>query len=198
MIAIYRKEKRMRYSAEHAEATRARVLQACERAFRQHGYGGIGVEGLSREGKVTTGAFYNHFTSKAAAFKAVVAAGVARAGAGLDYGRRTFGPNWLAAAAAYYLGADHRHDIAGGCALPSLSAEVARADAETRIAYETELAKVASMVAEGLPAGPDRRAAWPVLAQLVGGVVLSRAVQDEALAQEIADAVTAAVAVQPA
>jgi hypothetical protein len=57
-----------------------------------------------------------------------------------------------------------------------------RADGETRIAYETELTVVAAMVAEGLPAGPDRKAAWPILAQLVGGVVLSRAVQDEALA----------------
>ncbi len=183
----------MRYSAEHAEATRARVLEACERAFREHGFGGIGVEGLSRAAKVTTGAFYNHFPSKAAAFAAVVTAGVARAGAGLDFGRRTFGADWLTAAAGYYLSAGHRRDVAGGCALPSLSGEVARADPQTRIAYETELAKVAAMVAEGLPGGPDRRAAWPVLAQLVGGVLLARAVQDQGLAQEIADAVMAAV-----
>ncbi len=182
----------MRYSAEHAEATRARVLEACERAFRQHGYDGIGVDGLARAANVTTGAFYNHFGSKAAAFSAVVAAGVARAGAGLDHGRRTVGPKWLAAAAAYYLGAGHRRDVTGGCVLPSLSTEVSRADHATRVAYEAELVKLAGMIAESMPDGPNRRAAWPFLAQLVGGVVLSRAVQDEALAQEIADAVIAA------
>jgi TetR/AcrR family transcriptional repressor of nem operon len=182
----------MRYSAEHAETTRARMLDACERAFREHGYGGIGVEGLSRAAGVTTGAFYNHFGSKAGAFAAVVAAGVARFGAGLDHSQRNYGPAWMSAVATYYLGEAHRRDVAGGCALPSLSIDVSRADAETRAAFESELAQAATLLAATLPNGPDRAAAWPFLAQLVGGVVLSRAVQDEALAREIADSVKAA------
>jgi len=179
----------MRYTPEHAEATRARVLHACGRQFREHGFGGIGIEGLSREAAVTSGAFYNHFGSKAGAFRAAVVAGVEHMRRGVEQFRGACGGGWLAAFAEVYLGSAHRRDVAGGCALPSLSAEVARSDSNTRAAYQAELLKVASLIADGLPGNPGREAAWPILALLVGGVTLSRAVPDEALAQEIADAV---------
>jgi TetR/AcrR family transcriptional regulator, transcriptional repressor for nem operon len=183
----------VRYTPEHVEATRARVLDAAGRQFREHGFGGIGVEGLAHEAGVTSGAFYNHFGSKAGAFAAVVRAGVERVRIGAEYFRRQHGKCWLAAFAGFYLGADHRRNVAGGCALPSLSAEVARADATTRASYEEELLKLAAFVADGLPGSPGREAAWPILALLAGGVMLSRAVQDAAVAQEIADAVLKAV-----
>jgi TetR/AcrR family transcriptional regulator, transcriptional repressor for nem operon len=184
----------MRYTPEHAEATRARVLDVCGRQFRERGFGGIGVEGLSREAKVTSGAFYNHFGSKAGAFRAAVAAGAEHLRRSVEQFRHGgYGARWLAAFAEVYLSPSHRGDVAGGCALPSLSAEVARSDAMTRAAYEAELLKVAALIADGLPGNPGREAAWPILALLVGGVMLSRAVPDEAVAQEIADAVLNAV-----
>jgi len=161
--------------------------------FRLHGFGGIGVEGLSRAAGVTTGAFYNHFGSKAAAFARVVRSGVDRLRAGVEHFRRGYGERWLSAFADYYLGADHRRDVAGGCALPSLSAEVAHADAATRAAYEAELLKTAQLIAEGLPGQPGREAAWRLLALLAGGVMLSRAVSDPIVADEIARAVRKAV-----
>jgi len=115
----------MRYDAKHAEATRQRVLEACAREFRSRGFGGIGVEGLSKAAQVTSGAFYNHFGSKAGAFAAVVKAGVERLRLGMERFRHANGPRWLPAFIAYYLGPDHRRDVAGGCLLPSLSAGVA-------------------------------------------------------------------------
>jgi AcrR family transcriptional regulator len=183
----------MRYTPEHVEATRTRVLDACGRQFRLHGYGGIGVETLSREANVTSGAFYNHFRSKAGAFTAVVAAGVERVRLGVEHFRKVYPDRWLAAFAGFYLSATHRHDIAGGCALPSLSADVAHADPTTRAAYQAELLKLAATIAEALPGNPARQSAWPILASLAGGVLLSRAVNDEAVAQEIAGAVLANV-----
>jgi len=183
----------MRYDAKHAEATRQRVLEACAREFRSRGFGGIGVEGLSKAAQVTSGAFYNHFGSKAGAFAAVVKAGVERLRLGMERFRHANGPRWLPAFIAYYLGPDHRRDVAGGCLLPSLSAEVSRSDAATRAAYEQELLAVAARVAEGLPGAPGRAAAWPILASLAGGVLLSRAVADPELAREIADAVRGAL-----
>jgi TetR/AcrR family transcriptional repressor of nem operon len=183
----------MRYTPEHAEATRVRVLEACERQFREHGFEGIGIEGLARAAKVTSGAFYNHFGSKAGAFAAVVAAGVERVRLAVEHFRRACGGGWMAAFAGYYLGGEHRRDVAGGCALPSLSAAVGRADAATRSAYQEELLKTAALIADGLPGNRGREAAWPILAMLAGGVLLSRAVQDEAVAREIADAALKAI-----
>lgn len=184
----------MRYPPQHRDATRQRVLEASGRQFRARGFGGVGVESLSKAADVTSGAFYNHFKSKAGAFTAVVSAGVERLRLGVAQIRQGAGKNWLGAFSSYYLGRAHRDDIAGGCALPSLSADVARADEATRAAYQTELLKVADLIAEGLGEGASREAAWPVLAQLAGGVILARAVRDPKLADEIAEAVRGAVA----
>ena len=167
-------------------------LEACARQFRLHGFGRIGVEGLSRAADVTTGAFYNHLGSKAAAFAQVVRSGVERLRAGVEHFRRVHGARWLPAFADYYLGADHRRDVAGGCALPSLSAEVAHADADTRAAYQAELLRVAELIAGGSTDPAGREAAWRLLA-LLAGVMLSRAVVDPAIAEEIAGAVRKAV-----
>jgi TetR/AcrR family transcriptional repressor of nem operon len=178
---------------QQGDDTRGRVLDAAGREFRVHGFGGVGVDGLAKAAGLTSGAFYSHFRSKAAAFRAAVSAGVDRLGRAVAHFRNGHGDTWFDAFAAYYLGEAHRRDVAGGCALPSLSAEVARADEATRTDYENELKRVAAQVAAGMPGEPGREAAWPALAQLAGGVLLSRAVKDEALAREIADAVLKAV-----
>jgi TetR/AcrR family transcriptional repressor of nem operon len=178
----------LRYSPEQTEAARRRVLDAAGRAFREHGFGGVGVDGLARAAGLTSGAFYGHFRSKAAAFRAVVAVGIERLRLGVEGFKSRDGDAWFDAFAAYYLGRAHRSDVAGGCAVPSLSAEVARADDGVRAEYETELKRVAGEVAAGLGVGLPREAAWPLIAQLAGGVLLARAVADKALAEEIAEA----------
>jgi TetR/AcrR family transcriptional repressor of nem operon len=183
----------MRQRPEQSEQTRRRILDAAGREFREHGFGGVGVDGLAKAAGVTSGAFYGHFRSKAAVFRAVAAAGLERLRLGIEHFRSQYGDGWFDAFATFYLSSAHRRDVAGGCAMPSLSAEVERAEKPARVAYEGELLRVATAVASGLPDAPEREAAWPVLAQLAGGVLLSRAVQDEALAQEIAGAVLNAV-----
>ncbi len=53
--------------------------------------------------------------------------------------------------------------------------------------------ETAELIAEGLPDRPGREAAWRLLALLAGGVMLSRAVIDPDVADEIARAVRSAV-----
>lgn len=54
------------------EETWRLMLEAAGRAFRSPGYDGIGVDGLAKGAGVTSGAFYAHFGSKAAAFDAAI------------------------------------------------------------------------------------------------------------------------------
>ncbi len=178
----------MRYSLEQSGATRKRVLDAAGRAFRQHGFGGVGVDGLAKAAGLTSGAFYGHFRSKAEVFRAVVAVGMERLRAAVAHFQARHGDAWFDDFTAFYLGPEHRQDIAGGCAVPSLSAEVSRADDDARAEYEAGLKRVANELAAGLGAWEGREKAWPLLAQLAGGVLLSRAVRDQALAKEIAEA----------
>jgi AcrR family transcriptional regulator len=182
----------MRYSTEHKRQTRVRILDAAGELFRKEGYGGSGIDGLTSAAGVTNGAFYGHFASKREAFRTAVLDGLEELRLGIAGLKASDGKRWFRRFVAFYLGPKRTCDIAQSCALPSLSPEVMRADAQTRRAYEAELCRVIEEVASGLS---DRRGtrrdetAIALLALLSGGVTLARAVSDPALSDKIARAV---------
>ena len=187
----------MRYAVGHRAETKARILHAAGRRFRALGYGGIGIDGLAREAGVTSGAFYGHFRSKAEAFQEAVVAGMAELQDAIAAFKSDHGPagRWIKPFVAFYFGPKLQCEMAEGCALPSLSPEVSRADIPAREAFEAELSRAAAMIAEGLPEGHGDRAdtAWIMLALMSGGTTLARAVRDERMAIEITQAVARAV-----
>ena len=177
----------MPWAADHKENSRIRLLDVLGKAFRRSGPSGTGVDGLAREAGMTSGAFYGHFKSKKEAFADVVELGVDKFRQGVAHfisqspGRSI----WIENLAAFYLGKGHRAAIESGCALPSLSVDVARADTRTRRIYANGLRRtVDEMVAAGL----DRDKAWSLTSELVGAVVLARAAGSE-LGDEIAESV---------
>jgi len=182
----------MRYSSEHKMETRSRILGAAGELFREEGYGGSGIDALTKAAGVTNGAFYGHFKSKSAAFRAAVLAGLDELRLGISMLRRQEGKGWLSAFVSYYLGPKRTCALGQSCALPSLSPDVMRADADTRLAYEAELLgiieEVATGLGEGLP-GEREDEAIALLALLSGGVTLARAVHDPSLSARIAEAV---------
>src|ERR1700712_1064283 len=56
-------DRHMRYSPEHKEETKRRILLAAGRSFRKEGFNQAGIDGLARGAGVTSGAFYGHFRS---------------------------------------------------------------------------------------------------------------------------------------
>src|SRR6266540_5511629 len=54
----------MRYSKDHKQATRQRILEAAGRRFKQDGIDGAGVATVMSDDSLTNGAFYAHFASK--------------------------------------------------------------------------------------------------------------------------------------
>jgi TetR/AcrR family transcriptional regulator, transcriptional repressor for nem operon len=182
----------MRYSAEHKQETRARILDAAGQLFRKEGYGGSGIDGLTKAAGVTNGAFYGHFKSKSEAFRAAVLAGLDELRIAVTELKASKGGSWLGAFISFYLGVKRTCDLGQSCALPSLSPDVMRADVDTRAAYEVELRRIIDEVAGGLTEGsPTQRRdeAIALLALLSGGVTMARAVADETLAERIALAV---------
>lgn len=186
----------MRYGPGHKEEARAKILDAVGRGFRRMGFGGIGVDGLAKEAGVTSGAFYGHFPSKAEAFKAAAVAGLVELREAIEALRAEHGTAWLDRFIDFYMSAKRTCELGESCALQSLTPEVARADAETRAAYEAELLRVIDTVAEGLPQGTlpvRRKLAWVIMSMLSGGVTLARASDDPKIGVQIANAVKAAV-----
>jgi TetR/AcrR family transcriptional regulator, transcriptional repressor for nem operon len=192
----------MRYSTEHKIETRKRIVDAASRLFRRDGYGGSGIDGLTKEAGVTNGAFYGHFKSKSEAFRTVVLAGMEQLRLAVADLKGSHDKRWLKTFVGFYLGPKRTCDIGESCALPSFSPEMVRADDETRDAYEAELFRLIEEVSTGL--GDEGRTdrddkAIALLAMLSGGVTLARAVRDPVLSKRIADAVErAAVAMASA
>ena len=172
--------------------SRARILASAGRGFRAHGFGGLGVDGIAKAAGVTSGAFYAHFPSKAAAFREAVAGGMADLREGIERFRQQAGATWRSAFVDFYLGERRTCDVGDSCALQALTGEVSRADADTRAVYEEELRRIIDLTADGLSgddAAARRREAIALLALLAGGVSVARAVSDPDLNAEIAEAV---------
>jgi AcrR family transcriptional regulator len=185
----------MRYSAEHKEETRTRVVAAAGQVFRKEGYGGAGIDALTKAAGVTNGAFYGHFKSKSEAFRTAVVEGLEELRQAILTLRQNQPKDWLKTLASFYLGYKRTCDLGDSCTLPSLSPDVMRADEETRRVYTVELRKLITDVAAGLPestssgetTAEDR--AIVLLATLSGGLTLARAVSDPALSVQIAEAI---------
>src|SRR5213592_221349 len=54
----------MRYSKDHKQETRQRIVEAAGRRFKQDGIDGAGIATVMSDAGLTNGAFYHHFTSK--------------------------------------------------------------------------------------------------------------------------------------
>src|SRR5215831_2931577 len=54
----------MRYSAEHKQQTRERIVHTASRHFRRRGESGVAIADLMSKLKLTHGGFYKHFHSK--------------------------------------------------------------------------------------------------------------------------------------
>ncbi len=58
-----------------AAATRQRITEAAAELFAERGYAETGLSDITAQAAVTTGAFYDHFTSKEAVARAIVREG---------------------------------------------------------------------------------------------------------------------------
>lgn len=177
---------------DHTKNTKERILEAAARGFRTKGYSGIGIDALAKEAGVTSGAFYGYFRSKEDAFLETVITGIAEFRAGIGKYRSNNGDRWTTALIDYYFGRPHRENLTKGCALPIFSPEVIRSEGRVRFAYQMELVKLNEAIAAGLTIGDEREnqnRAWVLMALMIGGVTLARAVRDESLSDRIAFAV---------
>lgn len=190
----------MRYPPGRKDETRRRILAAAAAVFRRDGLQAGSVDKVMAEAGLTPGGFYAHFASKEALFAEALASALRQArllrGEGLE--GEPSGPDAVRAVAAKYLSPAHRRAVEAGCPMPPLLSELARAGEPARRAFQAELEDLAAALETLLSEGGDGAATPPdrplaLLALLVGGLTLSRAVADEAVADRVLDACRALV-----
>jgi len=174
----------VRYPKKQKAETRGRILEAAARLFRESGYDGAGVDAIMAEAGLTAGGFYSHFRSKEALFAEAMT--TALEPQHLLSGTR---PNHdpLVSLIKSYLSRTHRDMTGAGCPLPAVTSDVARQGDSTREAYERQFLKyvdeIETMLADH--SGESRERALAIIAQCVGGLMLSRAVKDSKLSDQI-------------
>ncbi|UEP36878.1 TetR/AcrR family transcriptional regulator [Burkholderia ambifaria] len=187
----------MGVSRQQAADNRNAIVGAAERLFRVRGVDAVGLTELMKEAGFTQGGFYNHFKSK----DALVAAVMEKA---MQDGADSPRADSVAQQVTSYLSTAHRDNVEAGCPLSGFAGDAPRLTDAARACYAHGVAgyldRLERLVAmEGAAAADTRRDAIAVFSQMVGALVLSRAVAgtDPALADEILDAGRRALAGQP-
>ena len=191
-----------RYSPEHKEATRRRMIETAGRRFKSDGIDGSGIATLVADAGLTNGAFYGHFSSKDDLVATVVAQQLEDQVAvvnALPAGRAS-----VVAFLREYLSPAHRADVAGGCPSAALLDEIGRCDVAVREAYTVGASSMIKAIARHLDDGDPQRTnerAIGLFSLLVGSLQAARAVTDPELSDRIlaaafSNAMTLATAAQ--
>lgn len=181
----------MREPSQRGTETRARIVEAAGRLFREHGFDSVGVDAIMHAAGLTHGGFYTHFASKEALVAEAASDALGRSAARWEALAR----GHPAAAAlerivASYLDPTHVAAPARGCLLTALGAEVARHPA-ARPGVTAAIRTMLDALARCVP-GRRRERAAAAFCTLVGAVVLARASDDPDLSAEILAAARAA------
>ncbi|MCC4308088.1 TetR/AcrR family transcriptional regulator [Alcanivorax marinus] len=184
----------MRVSKEQAAANRERIVEQAARLFRERGFDGIGVAELMNNAGLTHGGFYGHFESKDQLMAEACEHAIGVTG---KRWRKLLasddGPS-MDALAGRYLSRRHRDHPGDGCVLAALAGEATRQSPPVRGAFTRSVRRFIDLIDGALPgrrAALRRRKAVAATAAMVGGLILARAVDDDALSREILDAVHA-------
>lgn len=179
----------MRYSDDHSEKTKNRVVKIAAAQMRKRGPDNVGVADVMSRAGLTHGGFYAHFNSK----DDLIATAVDRM---FEESRARFRewtegksqPDALRAYINAYVSKAHRDKPETGCAIAALSSDIGRQGSKARAAYDAGIVGLARAIETLLPVEEPlkRRAlALSMLAEMTGAVAAARAVSDPALSEEI-------------
>jgi TetR/AcrR family transcriptional repressor of nem operon len=173
----------MKISRDHLADNRRRILDAAAQLMREEGCETVSIADVTKAAGLTHGAFYNHFKSKddliAKVFEHVL---FLQDGTSpfADLDLRTFGQR--------YLSKQQRDDRRHGCMFSALGSEISRTSPET-VAITTRAVKAQierfSQTAPGNSEEERRRVAIARWSAMIGAMILARAVDDEALSEEL-------------
>lgn len=177
----------MPYTSEHKQQSRQRILDSAAQFFLLQGYEKTGIGEIMQDAGLTHGGFYAHFSSKAELYIEAMnhAAKNGRFTAHLNNGKQ--GMVWFQSMLEDYLSLDHAEGDADPCPLAFLVTDIATRESEVRRAY-TRIYKGLNRYISRQAMDESKKssdAAYAVTAMMIGGVAISRAIDDPKLAKRL-------------
>jgi TetR/AcrR family transcriptional regulator, transcriptional repressor for nem operon len=191
----------MAYPAGHRDAVRGRIVQSARRLFNRHGFDNVSVDQIMAGAGLTRGGFYSYFESKSDLYTEVLGCFFTDPewkscweGVEVDLAAQDVGPQVVRA----YLSRQHYEDVENSCPMVALPGDVTRCGKEPKRAFETVFQAMVSvlersvendgsaLLAKRARHGRGRHTVAQATAALcVGGMVVARAMDNRALADEV-------------
>ncbi|HKA81376.1 MAG TPA: TetR/AcrR family transcriptional regulator [Xanthobacteraceae bacterium] len=183
----------MPYSAEHKRETRKRILESARRLFNRKGFSEVSIDEIMENAGLTHGGFYRHFSGKDELYAAAVEWFLCKeAPKPWQYKTRRKGkassapgkPRAQRIVDAYF-SRDHFDDRESCCPLIGLASDAPRGSNAVKAAYREVLEVLLQLLQADLDEPRARERALALVALCVGGMVVARSVDDEALANDL-------------
>jgi TetR/AcrR family transcriptional regulator, transcriptional repressor for nem operon len=182
----------MRYSTEHKEETRERIVRTASRHLRRRGGKGVAIADLMSKLDLTHGGFYKHFDSKQELLVEAIAKAfeetelrfteaVSKAKPGTE----------LRTLIEHYLSLEHCSNAGEGCPMAALASEISRFPRSVRAEIDRAIKGRVKRVARFMPGATEKereRNCMALLSGLIGTVSVARAVVEPEVRKAVLDA----------
>ncbi|MBS0989292.1 TetR/AcrR family transcriptional regulator [Acetobacter okinawensis] len=170
----------MRVTREQMQENRCRILEVASQLFREKGFESVTVAEVMKAAGLTHGGFYGHFSSKDDL--------IAQTMMYILQEKEDESEGSFADYLSSYLSFLHRDNPDKGCPTACLAGDIRRQSSEARTAMTAGIRSQIERIGAGFVGhtkSTRRREAIGTWSAMVGAIVLSRAVNDQALSNEI-------------
>ncbi len=183
----------MSYPAGHRDEVKGKIVQSARRLFNRHGFDSVSLDQVMAGAGLTRGGFYSYFESKSDLYAEVLGCFFTDPewkscweGVEVDLSSKEVGPQVVRA----YLSRQHFEDVENSCPMVALPGDVTRSGQQAKCAFEAVFKAMVSVLERGMDASVNKRrvVAQATAALCVGGMVVARAMEDRALADELREA----------
>jgi TetR/AcrR family transcriptional repressor of nem operon len=183
----------MPYPAGHRDQVKGKIVGSARRLFNRHGFDSVSVDQIMAGAGLTRGGFYSYFESKCDLYAEVLGCFFTDPewkscweGVEVDLASKEVGPQVVRA----YLSRQHFEDVENSCPMVALPGDVTRSGERAKCAFETVFKAMVSVLERGMEASVRKRhrVAQATAALCVGGMVVARAMEDRALADQLREA----------
>ena len=182
----------MAYAAGHRDEVKGKIVLSARRLFTRRGFDGVSVDEIMAGAGLTRGGFYSYFESKSDLYAEVLGCFFTDPewrncweGVEVDLASKNAGPQVVRA----YLSRQHFEDVENSCPMIALPTDVGRSSQNAKRAFETVFSAMVTVLERGMAESEvqaeRRNKAEAIAAMCVGGMVVARAMNDRALADEL-------------
>lgn len=183
----------MPYSPNHRLKTRARIVVSARKLFNRFGFDGVSIQQIMIDAGLTHGGFYRHFASKSDLYAEVMQCfftdpkwNNSWEGVHIDLTAADAGAQIVRA----YLSQQHLNEVENCCPMVALPSDVARSNENAKRAFQAVFEAMVVLLQRSSAANgrAPRTSALAIAALCVGGMVVARASEGRALANELRNA----------